>query len=508
MTNSPQKNASTLIERPPVIAVMGHIDHGKSQLLDYIRHTNIVAKESGGITQHTSAYEVILEKLGGEKKITFLDTPGHAAFTTMRTRGAQIADIAILIVSAEEGVKPQTLEALQSIQEQKIPLVVAINKIDKPQADVEKTKQDLAEHGVFVEGYGGNIPFAAISAKAGTGVDGLLDILLLVAELEELKGDPNVPAEGFVLESHLDPRRGNTATLIIKNGTLKTGDFLVIGRTSTKIKQLNDFLGRPATKLTFSAPASIFGFSERPSVGAPFRVATDKQTAAQLLAEGNATIAEPNQTPARAGGQTEVDPDQVTIPVVIKADVAGTLEAVEQELSKLAVPGAVLTIVDKSVGAITENDVKTVSSFPLAKIIGFRVKTEKGAVALAEKNGIVIKTSDVIYQLSEWLEAELTAVAPKQVMEEIFGRVKVLKIFGRVKDKQIIGGAVVSGVIIAGRQCKIIRRDAEIARGKVLGLQLHKVKVNEVGDNEQFGAEVEARTEIVPGDYLEIFTDK
>jgi len=485
-----------LIERPPVIAVMGHIDHGKSKLLDYIRKTNIVDKESGGITQHTSAYEVV----HNGKKITFLDTPGHAAFTTMRQRGAQIADIAILVVSAEEGVKAQTLEALQSIKDHGTPFVVAINKIDKPATDIEKTKQGLAENGVFVEGYGGNIPVSLISAKEGTGVNELLDLLLLVAELEELKSDPKAPAEGFVLETHFDPRCGISATFIIKNGTLHANDFIVVGQEVTKIKRLADFLDNQVGELAFSAPAKIFGFAKLPPVGDPFKAFADKK-AAECFAAG---------APAEGAGRrifncSNGTDGEINLPIIIKADVAGTLEAVEKELAKLKVEKVNLNIIDLGVGSITENDIKLIQAFPNAKILGFRVKAEKGALTLAEKNKVSIQTSDIIYKLSEWLEEEMKQAVPKQTAEEVLGKAKILKTFGTNGDKQIIGGIVGQGKVIQGKEIKVLRRENEIGRGKIIGLQMQKIKVDEVEENNQFGAEIDAKIEIARGDYIEVF---
>lgn len=484
-----------LIERPPVIAVMGHIDHGKSKLLDYIRKTNVVDREAGGITQHTSAYEVT----HNGKKITFLDTPGHAAFTSMRERGAQIADIAILIVSAEEGVKAQTLEALKSIKDQNTPFVVAINKIDKPAADIDKVKQGLAENGVFVEGYGGHVPVALISAKEGTGVNDLLDLLILAAEMEELTGDPKARAEGLVLEAHLCPKSGVTGTLIIKNGTLRESDFIVIGREVSKIKRLTNFLDKQAQELTFSAPAKIFGFAKLPAIGSPFRAFADKKEAECFAA------CAPEEENCRRILNCENVLGTVNLPVVIKADVAGTLEAVQKELSKLAVEKVSLDIIDQGVGAITENDIKLIQAFPHAKVIGFKVKIEKSAQTQAEKSGVEIQTSDIIYKLSEWLEAEMKKIAPKQTIEEVLGRAKVLKTFNKEKDKQIVGCVAVTGKIVDSKEIKIIRRETEIGRGKIVGLQLQKIKVNEVTENNQFGAELDAKIEIAIGDYLEVF---
>ncbi len=491
MVNTKEQN---LIERPPVIAVMGHIDHGKSKLLDYIRKTNIVDREAGGITQHTSAYEVV----HNNKKITFIDTPGHAAFETMRQRGAMIADIAILIVSAEEGVKAQTIEALNSIKEHDTPFVVAINKIDKPQADPDKTKQSLAENGVFVEGYGGSVPCALISAVEGTGVNELLDLLLLVSEMEELRGSPQKGAEGFVLESHLDPKSGTTATVIIKDGTLKVTDFIVVGREASKIKRLANFLDHPVKELTFSAPAKIFGFTTLPAVGSSFHSFVDKKEAEQFASECE-------KENCRKVVFSLKQTDEVGLPVIIKADVAGTLEALEKELAKIKVDKVVLDIYEQGVGTITENDIKLISAFPHAKIIGFKTKIDNNAQSLAEKTGVAIKTSDIIYKLSEWLEEEMKAIAPKVTIEQTVGKAKILKTFSRTKDKQVVGGQASEGVIARGRKVRILRRDVEVGHGEIADLQMQKIKTSEVPAGNQFGAEISSKIEIAPGDVIEVF---
>ncbi|MFA6274913.1 MAG: translation initiation factor IF-2 [Candidatus Paceibacterota bacterium] len=489
-----QENKKTV--RPPVIAVMGHIDHGKSKLLDYIRKTNVVDRESGGITQHVSAYEV----LHNNQKITFLDTPGHAAFEAMRGRGAQICDIAILIVSAEEGVKAQTLEALKSIKENNKPFVVVISKIDKPEANPEHTKQSLAENDIFVEGYGGSIPCVLVSSTEGTGIDELLDLLLLVAEMEELKGNIQTTAEGYVLETNMDPRAGVTATLIIRDGILNDKNFIVAGNTLSKIKKMENFLGQPVKELSFSSPVKIFGFSELPPVGCKFKAFPDKNTAEKWLEENPFKT-----TPCAKILNSNLDKDSVSIPLIIKADVAGTLEAVEKELAKINLERVHLDIVAKNVGPVSENDVKMVNAFPEAVILGFKVKTEKSAETLAEKSNILIKTSDIIYKLSEWLEELALKRTPKITVEEIVGRAKILKTFASTKDKQIIGGIVNSGKIMKNLKIKINRHENEIGQGKILDLQIQKIKTNEVGENTQFGAEIESKVEIAAGDVIYAF---
>lgn len=498
-----EKQQTTEIKRAPIIAVMGHIDHGKSTLLDYIRHTNIVDKEAGGITQTTSAYEVVHKTSEGkEMKITFLDTPGHEAFQAMRARGAKVADIAILVVSAEEGVKAQTLEALRAIQEAGTPFVVAINKIDKPNANPDQTKQSLAENEVFVEGWGGQIPCVNISAKSGQGIPELLDMLLLVADLEDLKANPKLPASGFVIESNLDPRAGITATLIIKEGTLSASDFLVVGKSVSKIKKLENFMGEMQKTLGPSSPAKVFGFTELPAVGYSFQAFADKKEA-EKAAQSPSGETESSK-PASANADLNSS-EAVEIPVVLKSDVAGTLEALEVEINKLVVEKVRLNVVAKNVGPINEGDIKLVSAFPNALIIGFRVKVEKSAQALAEKTGINIQTSDIIYKLSEWLEEVMKERAPKTKVEEMLGRAKILKVFSRSKDKQIIGGTVTVGKFVKGKEVRIIRREAEVGRGKVLDLQIQKLKTAEVEEGNQFGSEVESKIEVAPGDYLEAF---
>jgi len=491
------------IERPPVIAIMGHIDHGKSKLLDYIRQTNIVDSESGGITQHTSAYEVIHKnKDGVDKKITFLDTPGHAAFETMRERGAVICDIAILIVSAEEGVKAQTIEALHSIQSAQKPFIVAFTKIDKSNADVEKAKQSLAEISILVEGYGGSIPWVAISSKTGEGVPELLDLMLLVAELEELKGETETPARGFVLEAGLDSKVGITATMIIKNGTLKVNDYLVVGGIATKIKRLENFLGQNVTEMTFSSPVKIYGFAKVPEIGAEFTSTPDKKIADDLTVKFHQEM---------ISGQMSVKVDscphdQISIPLIIKSDTAGTKQAVEKEIGLLTHERVNFKIIKSEIGAITENDVKLLTnSSEGGLVIGFRVKAEKSALDTAEKFGVAIQTDEVIYKLSEWLQEEMSKRAPKVTTEEIVGRAKILKTFNRTKDKQVIGGSVLTGKISRHDQFKIMRRETEIGRGKISGLQQQKVKTQTVEEGIQFGAEVESKFEIMPSDILEVF---
>ena len=505
--NKPTKE--NIIERPPIIAVMGHIDQGKSALLDYIRKSNVVAGEAGGITQHISAYEVNHKTKNGEKKITFLDTPGHAAFTAMRLRGANIADIAILIVSAEEGPKPQTLEALESIKKAGIPFAIAINKIDKPGANVEKTKNQLVENEIYIEGYGGDIPFVPISAKTGEGIPELLDTVLLIAEMEELKGDKNKPAEGFVLETKLDPQKGVCATLIIKDGSLKTGSFIVCEDKFASIRTVDNFLGKTLTDASFSSPVQITGFKEVPNVGAEFKIFETKKEAEKNATEYKDVLGSASKKEIqRISGKDE---EKVIIPIVIKADVLGTIEAIQHEINKLVEGGEIknervfIKIINTGVGNITEKDVQATGGDKNTLILGFNVKIEKGAKDLAEKNGIKMNIFDIIYKLTEWLEEKVKESTPKITVEKIIGQAKILKIFNQTRNKQVIGGKVKEGKITLGSNVKIMRRDFELERGKIVELQTQKIAVKEVKENEEFGAMIEAKKEMAPGDYIEAF---
>jgi len=498
----PDKKNNGISERPPVIVVTGHIDHGKSSLLDYIRKTNIVEKEAGGITQHISAYEVVHKNEAGvPKKITFLDTPGHEAFSGMRERGVSSADIAILVVSAEDSVKAQTIEALKTIEKEKVPLIIAINKIDKPSANPEKVKADLAEKEVYLEGFGGNVPCVLISAKTGEGIPALLDMILLVAEMEELKGNYGVPAEGVVIESHIDPKRGISATLLIKNGTLRSGDVVVAEDAIAPARIIEDFLGRSIKETAFSSPVAITGFSKLPRSGAPFKTHGTKKEAEEAVMK---FIEETEKMKQAPGEEIAALEGTVLVPLIIKTDVLGTLEAIEKEVSKIKKEGVILKIIGGA-GAISESDVKMAGSMNGSILAGFNVKTEKAAADLADRMEIKINHFDVIYKIAEWLEKELEERRPKVAVDEVTGKAKILRCFSRVKDKQVIGGRVLEGNIVLGAKVKIMRRDFEIGRGEIVELQQNKAKAREVIAGNEFGVNIESKTEIAPGDTVEAY---
>lgn len=498
-----------IIPRPPIVVIMGHIDHGKSSLLDYIRKSNVVEGEAGGITQHLSAYEVEHQLSETRKdglasnRITFLDTPGHEAFSKMRARGAGVADIAILVVSAEDGVKEQTKEALKSIKEAGIPYIVAINKIDKPNANIERTKQNLAENEIYLEGFGGDVPFVPISAKVGTGVSDLLDMMLLVAEMENLTGDTSLPAEGIVVESNIDTKRGTSATLIITNGTLKKGMFILSEESMSPVRAIENFLGKQVAEATFSSPVQITGFDALPAVGSTFRAYSNKKDAERVQLE--LREAKSKEKVKEVMRTIPLADDALVVPIVLKSDVAGTLEAIEKELAKIERERVLIKIIAKGVGTIGENDAKLASGSDSAIIIGFHTKVERGAQDIAERFGVTIKTFDIIYKLSEWLNEELDRRTPKIMGEEVVGTAKVLKTFSVAKHKQVIGGKVTTGFLEVGAQVKIMRRDVEIGRGKIGGLQQQKLASKKVEEGNECGMMIEAKIEIAGGDILEAF---
>ena len=490
-----EKKNDNFIERPPVIAVMGHIDHGKSTLLDYIRKSNVVASESGGITQHISAYEVFHKTETGEKRITFLDTPGHEAFSKLRSRGAQIADIAVLVVSAEEGVKLQTKEAYETIKEAKIPFIVAINKIDKPSADIERTKMNLAESEIYLEGFGGAVPYTLISAKTGLGIPELLDMMFLVAELEGFKGDSSIPAEGIVLENNLDPQKGIAATLVIKNGTLASGMYIASHNAIAPVRIMENFKGEKIEKASFSSPVRIIGWDNLPPVGATFKAFSSKNEAQKCAEnyEAEEKIEKPENEDAR-----------FVIPVIIEADTTGSLEAIVSKLELLSNERAKFKIIHAGIGIISEMDIKRAVAHPNAIVFGFNTKVNPLAKELSLRATIPLEMFTVIYTLLERAEEILKLKTPKIEVEELIGSLKVLKIFSVEKNRQVIGGRVETGTVKSGKDMKIIRRGAEIGTGAIRELQKLKNKVSEANEGEECGLLVESKIEIAPGDLISV----
>jgi len=485
MTKTPAKTEN-LKPRPPIVVVMGHVDHGKTTLLDYIRKTNVAAKEAGGITQSIGAYEIV----HGGKKITFIDTPGHEAFSKMRAHGARIADLAILVVAADDGVKPQTKDALLHIQNEKIPFVVAINKIDKPNADVEKTKQELTQNSVFLEGYGGNISWQAISAKTGEGVNELLDLILLAAEMESLTYDPQARTKGIVVSGRLDPKRGLVAGIIVENGTLKLGELIATQTASGKIKMLQNFLGEPVKMLEPSAPALIWGFETLPEVGEEFFSGDVKL---EMVFPEKTKISEIKNAPAE-------DKGGVVLNTILKSDEAGSLEVLKELVQKMQLPVPV-NITAASIGSIYENDVKLAGSND-SIIVGFRVTVDSAARNLAKAQKITIITSAVIYELEKELKDYISKASLKEMRV-----VEILAVFGKPKGRErIVGGRILTGPIKNQEKFEIWQDKKLVGAGKVLNLQSQKKDIMEAAVGDEVGLLVESEEPIKIGHKL-IFPD-
>lgn len=499
MPNS-KKIQTNIKVRPPVVVVMGHVDHGKSTLLDYIRKSNIVAGEAGGITQSISAYEVShKDESKIDRKITFLDTPGHEAFSKMRARGALAADIAVLVVSAEDSVKAQTLEAYNTIIDSSIPYIVAINKIDRPNANIEKTKMDLVEKGIYLEGLGGDIPFVLISAKIGTGVNELLDMIILVADMQTFTGDASLNASGIIIEANREPKRGISATCIIKNGTLKGGMFVVAGTALVSTRMMENFLGLPIKEATFSSPILLTGFESMPEVGNTFESFTNKKEAEAYIEMVKNLLLENKKD------NKNIIPVGKIIPIIIKTDVVGSMEAIEKEIGKLNNEEISYKIISFGVGAINESDLKMANANKETVIVGFNTKLDNGARDLNEALKIKVEVFDIIYKLTDWLKILIDERRPRVETLEVTGSLKIIRTFGSTKDKQVVGGKVVNGRIVNGGQVRIMRRDFEIGHGKIVELQHNKIKAKEVLEESECGVQVETKVTIAPGDVLEAF---
>jgi len=488
-----------LIPRPPVVVIMGHVDHGKTKLLDYIRKTSVAEQEAGGITQHIGAYEIIHPSTssGQARKITFLDTPGHEAFSKLRARGVKAADIAVLVVAADDGVKPQTIEALEHIKKADLPFVVAINKIDKSEANPEKVKKELAENNVLVESWGGKVPAVEISAKQGINVGQLLDLIELLADLSELKADPQKPGEGIIIETNLDPRRGIAASLLILDGAIKIGDYILSGEATGKIKKLEDFLGNQLKSATFSSPVLAIGFAKLPLIGEKFITAEVPFSPALKVASKIGEFIEKS---------FEVEPGEApnSVNIIIKADVQSSVEALKESLEKISFENGLIKILKAEAGNVNDNDFK-LADLSNALIIAFNIKTE-AAMSLTEKQKENLISGNVIYDISDRVKIAVEEkLKPKAEREEI-GRLNVLAVFRQEKDRQIVGGKVISGEIFKGVRTEVLRGDAVIGQGRVISLQSEKKDVGKVEAGREAGIGVDfGEPKISAGDTLIFF---
>lgn len=485
------------IVRPPIVVVMGHINHGKTKILDWYRKTKVVEQEAGGITQHIGAYEV--EHQG--RKITFIDTPGHEVFSKLRARGARVADIAILVVAADEGVKPQTKEALDIIRQENLPFVVAINKIDKVEANSERVKQQLAEIGILIESYGGKVPSVEISAKEGLNMDTLLEVVLLVSDLENFTADPRRSAEGTVIEAHRDPRRGITATLLVVEGTMKKGDVLLMGRLVDSVKIMEDFRGHTIESAGPSKPVLVAGLKEMPQTGDKFRVFSSKEEAEEFLKDFPPTdrLVQTEPPPVSESGGKPI------FNLIIKADVTGSKEALEEALKKLESEKIGVNILRSETGDINESDLKLALATNLVTIVGFRVKIDTRARELMGQFGTWVVTGDVIYELIDEVKKKMEEMIPPEIKRIDIGKVKILKIFKKDRMKQIIGGRVEEGIIKKGAKADIKRFKEFAGEGTIAELQRERQSVREVSKGFECGIAFESETEVKEGDVLEVY---
>jgi translation initiation factor IF-2 len=496
-----------LVTIPPVVTIMGHVDHGKTTLLDTIRKTKVAAGEAGGITQHIGAYQV---EINGQK-ITFLDTPGHEAFTAMRARGAQVADIAVIVVAADDGVMPQTREAIDHAQAAKMPIIIALNKIDKADANPDFVKQQLAEIGVVIEEYGGDVVCVPVSAKRGTGIDELLEMILLVAEVQDIKANPSRPATGVIIEARLEKSSGPTATVLVQQGTLKMGDNVVVGAMAGKIRAMINDRGKRVMKAPPSTPVSILGLPEVPQAGDRLEVVPDERTAKQIAQK----IAEQRKNETTPMGTVSLDTlymqmQEGTVKelnVILKADVQGSAEALKNALSKVGEENLKVRLIHEGIGNISETDVHLAAASG-AIIIGFNVKADGAAQRMAQKEGVDIRYYNIIYKLIDDIQAALTGMLEPTFKEVIEGHAEVQQLFKAGKSIVIAGCRVQDGKLTRSSQARVLRKQEKIYEGKVASLRRGKDDVREVASGYECGVLLDNFSAFEVGDIIEAFTQE
>lgn len=506
LINDFEDKEEDLMPRPPVVTVMGHVDHGKTSLLDAIRHSKVVETEAGGITQHIGAYTVDIN----DKKIVFLDTPGHEAFTAMRARGAQVTDIAILVVAADDGVMPQTIEAINHAKAANVPIIVAINKIDKSSANPDRVKQELTEYGLIAEEWGGDTICVPVSAKTKQGIDTLLEMILLVAEMQELKANPNRPAKGTIIEAKLDKGRGPVATVIVQKGTLKVGDSIIAGTTYGKVRALIDDKGRKVKSAGPSIPVEILGLAEVPNAGDILYAVSDEKTARQIsemrkekerqqyFASSSKITLQDLFSQIQEGKVKELN-------IIVKADVQGSVEALKQALEKLTNDEVKVRVIHGGVGAITESDI-TLASASNAIIIGFNVRPNNMAMQLAEREKVEVKTYRIIYEAIDDIQAAMKGMLEPEYKEVITARLSVRQTFKASNIGTIAGCYVEDGKVNRNNSIRVIRNGVVIYEGKIASLKRFKDDVREVAAGYECGLTIERFNDIKEGDILETYT--
>ena len=505
LTDVGEETAAEQVTRPPVVTVMGHVDHGKTSLLDYIRRAKVAAGEAGGITQHIGAYHVETPR----GVVTFLDTPGHEAFTAMRARGAKVTDLVILVVAADDGVMPQTLEAINHSKAAEVPLVVAINKIDKPDANPEKVKQELLSHGVVPEEYGGDAPFVPVSAKTGQGIDDLLERVLLQAEVLELKAPVDAPAKGVVIEARLDRGRGPVATLLVQSGTLKRGDIVLVGAVFGRVRAMLDENGKPVQSAGPSIPVEIQGLSEVPQAGEEMVVMADERKAREIALFRQGKFRDVKLAKQQAAKLENVfeqmgEDEKKTLAIVLKADVQGSQEALAHALARLSTDEVKVNVVHAGVGGITESDVNLAMA-SRAVIIGFNTRADATARKLIESAGVDVRYYNVIYEAVEEIKAALSGMLAPERKEEIIGLVDVRQVFRISKVGAVAGCYVLEGNVKRGAQVRVLRDNVVIHTGDIDSLKRFKDDVREVKAGFECGISLKNFNDLKEGDQLEVF---
>nr|WP_314717699.1 translation initiation factor IF-2 [uncultured Fretibacterium sp.] len=500
----PAGQPAVLTERPPIVTVMGHVDHGKTTLLDQIRHANVTAQEAGGITQHIGAYIVTHDK----KPIVFLDTPGHEAFTAMRARGASVTDIVILVVAADDGVMPQTREAIDHVKAAKVPIVVAVNKVDKPTAKPDRVRQQLSDVGLVPEEWGGDVVMVDVSAKTGDGIPQLLEMVLLVAEMQELKGNPGASPSGVVVEAQLDKGKGPVATVIVQQGTLQRGDIVLFGSAWGKVRALFDWAGKPIKKAGPSIPAEILGLDEVPQPGETFTVVKSEREARSALADSRARERDAGAPSKRASLEdlyAQMQAGQIPqLSLVVKCDVQGSLEALAASLEKLATNEVGVTIVHRGVGRIAESDVMLASTSN-AVIIGFNVRPDANARRAAEVSGVEIRTYNIIYDVIDDVKAAMSGLLKPNLREERLGEVEIREIFKIPKAGKIAGCHVMQGLVRRNARVRVVRAGIVIWDGGIATLRHFKDEAREVKAGFDCGIALEGFQDFEVGDVLEVY---
>jgi translation initiation factor IF-2 len=497
-------SAETLQSRPPVVTIMGHVDHGKTSLLDAIRGADVVAHEAGGITQHIGAYQV---QLPDKSKITFLDTPGHEAFSEMRARGANVTDIVILVVAADDGLRPQTIEAINHTKAAGVPMIVAINKIDKPQAKPQKVREELLQHEIIVEDMGGDVQDVEVSATKKTNLDKLLEAIQLQAELLELKANPDRAAEGTVIEAKLDKGRGPLATVLVERGTLRVGDVFVAGASSGKVRALVDDHGRQVKEAGPSVPVEVLGLSAVPSAGDPFTVVENEPRAREVAAYRQGVLDRKRTTSAPVSLENMFASHASTtkeFPLVVKADVQGSVEAIVHALHRISTDEIKVRVLHSGVGAITESDV-TLASASGAPIIGFNVRPNAKAREVADRNKVEFRYYDVIYHLTDWVKGAMAGELGPEIIETVVGRAEVKEVFPAGKRDKAAGLLVLEGVIRKGLNARLTREDVIVSKTTISSLRRFKDDVAEVTSGLECGVMLADTNDIKAGDNLEVF---